>query len=69
MNKLHKYKVYRTIVILMMCVIFCVNMTGCGETKESTIKPGSSILVPPKKSIKEAPTNKNSDELTITGVL
>ena len=53
----------------MMCVIFCVNMTGCGETKESTIKPGSSILVPPKKSIKEAPTNKNSDELTITGVL
>ena len=53
----------------MLCVIFCVNVTGCGETKESTIKPGSSILVPPKKSIQEAPTNKNSDELTITGVL
>ncbi len=69
MNKLHKYKFYRTIVILMMCVIFCLNITGCGETKESTIKPGSSILVPPKKSIQEAPTNKNSDELTITGVL
>ncbi len=69
MNKLHKYKFCRTIVILMLCVIFCVNVTGCGETKESTIKPGSSILVPPKKSIQEAPTNKNSDELTITGVL
>jgi len=49
--------------------MICISLSGCGKTRESTITPGSSILVPPKKSITEAPTQKNSDELTITGVL
>lgn len=69
MNKFSKYKFYKIITILMVCIIFFANITGCEKTRQSTIKPGSSVLVPPKKSITEAPTNKNSDELTITGVL
>lgn len=57
----------RIFTILIAFVVF-FSMSACSSKKESTITPGSSILPAPKKSVTEAPV-KNTDEISITGVL
>ncbi len=61
----------RVTAFLLSVVVYMAGFAGCsiGNTQtESAIRPGSSVVTPPKKSITEAETNA-AQQITVTGVL
>lgn len=63
-------KIYRAASVCILTVFISTILIGCSQSsRKSTIIPGSSILPAPSKSITEAPTTVDSDEIVIEGVL
>jgi hypothetical protein len=61
--------IIKRFMVLFMTVILVTGLAACsGKSSGTSIKPGSSILPAPAKSITEAPT-KNANEIDLTGVL